>query len=195
MSGFTEILQAIDAGKPQATEELLPLVYDELRKMAERHLASERPGQTLQATALVHEAWMRLVGKDREQAEVAWNSRGHFYAAAATAIRRILIENARRKHSQKRGGDLQRQPLDDQSAVILPEPLEDQLALDDALRKLAQTHPEAARVVDLLYFSGLTLPQAAATLGISERTAGRHWAYARAWLRRELEPEENSPGS
>lgn len=184
MSEFTEIIQAIEGGDPHAAVRLLPLVYDELRKLAAAHLANEQPGQTLQPTALVHEAYLRLVGGANPE---QWNGRGHFFGAAAVAIRRILIENARRKQSLKRGGDFLRQELRDDLPPSLPEPQEDLLALDEALQKLAVINPQAAELVQLLYFGGLTLPEAAQTLDVSPRTAGRLWAYARAWLRREIE--------
>jgi RNA polymerase sigma factor (TIGR02999 family) len=183
MNEFTEIIQALDAGDPTASEKLLPIVYEELRKLASIQLAKERPGQTLQATALVHEAYLRLLGGANPE---QWNSRGHFFSAAAIAIRRILIENARRKDSLKRGGGLVRQELNDVPDE-LAEPSEDLLALDEALTKLAGIHAQAAEVVQLLYFAGLTLPEAAQALDVSPRTAGRLWAYARAWLRREME--------
>jgi RNA polymerase sigma factor (TIGR02999 family) len=189
MSEVTEIIRAIEAGDLQAADRLLPLVYDELRKLAAVHLAKEQPGQTLQPTALVHEAYLRLVGGTNPE---QWNSRGHFFAAAGIAIRRILIDNARRKQSVKHGGGFARRQLDEQP-LCLPEPQEDLLALDEALQKLATVHPQAADLVQLLYFAGLTLPDAARTLHISPRTAGRLWAYARAWLRREIEgPGEHS---
>lgn len=184
MSEFTEIMQAIEAGDPQVVEQLLPLVYDELRKLAAAHLASEQPGQTLQPTALVHEAYLRLIGGANPE---QWNGRGHFFAAAAVAIRRILIENARRKRSQKRGAGFLAQEWHDDLPLSLPQPQEDLLALDEALQKLAVVNPQAAELVQLLYFGGLTLPEAARTLDISPRTAGRLWPYARAWLRREME--------
>lgn len=184
MSDFTEIMQAIDSGDSLAAERLLPVVYDELRKLASAHLAKEQPGQTLQPTALVHEAYLRLVGGANPQ---QWQSQGHFFAAAAIAVRRILIENARRKQSLKRGGGFLRREWEDDVAPSLPEPQEDLLALDEALQKLAGINPQAADVVQLLYFAGLTLPEAADTLGVSPRTAGRLWAFARAWLRREVE--------
>lgn len=182
MSEFTEILHAAETGDPSAADKLLPLVYDELRQLAAVHLANEQPGQTLQPTALVHEAYLRLIGGANPE---PWNNRGHFFAAAAVAIRRILIDNARRKQSLKRGGDLIRRNLID-VPLNLPEPRENLLALDEALEKLANVQPQAAELVQLLYFAGLTLPEAAQTLGISPRTAGRQWTYARAWLRREI---------
>lgn len=187
MSDFTEALQALEAGDDRAAERLLPLVYDELRRLASAHLANEPAGQTLQPTALVHEAYLRLQGGAQP---VNWNGRGHYFAAAAIAIRRILIENARRKQSLKRGGQFARQNLEHDLVPVLPETREDLLALDEALHKLATTHPQAAELVQLLYFAGLTLPEAAQSLGVSPRTAGRWWAYARAWLRREIEPED-----
>lgn len=190
MSDFTEIMQAIEAGDPLATDRLLPLVYDELRKLAAAHLASEQSGQTLQPTALVHEAYLRLIGGANPE---RWNGRGHFFGAAAVAIRRILIENARRKQSLKRGGGFLRQHLDDEfSPTSLPEPHEDLLALDEALQKFAGVNPQAAELVQLLYFGGLTLPEAAQALDVSPRTAGRLWAYARAWLRREIEGDSTA---
>ncbi|MBY0523163.1 MAG: sigma-70 family RNA polymerase sigma factor [Gemmataceae bacterium] len=187
MSEVTRILNAIDRGDPGAAEHLLPLVYDELRRLAAQRLAEERPGQTLQPTALVHEAYLRLV--DADQA-TRWNSRGHFFAAAAEAMRRILVDNARRKHSLKRGGDRRRVDFDE-GTLSAPEPPEDLLALDAALSKLAEKDRAAADLVQLRYFGGLTLPDAAETLGISPRTAGRLWAFARAWLRREVEGNDS----
>lgn len=189
MTEFTKILQAIDDGDPMAADRLLPLVYGELRMLAANHLANELPGQTLQPTALVHEAYLRLIGGANQE---QWNGRGHFFAAAAVAIRRILIDNARRKRSLKRGGSFARQELHDDLPPILPGPREDLLALDDALQKLADVHSHAAELVQLLYFAGLTLPEAAQTLGVSPRTAGRLWAFARAWLRREIEGDSPS---
>jgi RNA polymerase sigma factor (TIGR02999 family) len=180
MNDVTRILSAIEQGDPKASEQLLPLVYEELRKMAARRLAQEKPGQTLHATALVHEAYLRLV--DREEAK-NWRSRGHFFAAAAASMRRILIDNARRKRAGKRGGNLRRQPLED---MATPEPDEELLALDDAMRKLAEIDPEKARLVELRYFAGLTGEQAAEVLGLSPATVDRHWAYARAWLHAEV---------
>jgi RNA polymerase sigma factor (TIGR02999 family) len=183
MSDVTRILSAIEQGDPHAADELLPLVYDELRKLAAQRLAQEKPGQTLQATALVHEAYLRLVDIERAQ---EWNSRGHFFAAAAEAMRRILIETARRKQSGKHGGGLVRQDLD---AVDLaaPDSPEDVLALDEALQKLADHDKGAADVVRLRFFAGLPLPEVAELLNISPRTADRLWAYARAWLHQEIQ--------
>lgn len=178
MSEVTRILSAIKKGDLSAGEQLLPLVYDELRRLAAQKLAAERPGQTLQATALVHEAYLRLIG-DKEEPR-PFKDRGHFFAAAATAMRRILIDNARRKQTQKHGGDLQRHELDN---VPAPERDEDLLALDQALAKLAAQDPMKSKLVELRYFAGLTGEQAAEVLGISPTTADRHWAYARAWLR------------
>jgi RNA polymerase sigma factor (TIGR02999 family) len=188
VSEVNEIMHAIEAGDPLAADRLLPLVYDELRKLATAHLGQEQPGQTLQPTALVHEAYVRLVGGANPE---QWNSRGHFFAAAAVAIRRILIDNARRKRSLKRGGQFARRELDE-LPLPLPEPREDVLALDEALRKLEVADPQAAKLVQLLYFGGLTLPEAARTIGVSPRTAGSLWAYARAWLRREIEADDGS---
>jgi RNA polymerase sigma factor (TIGR02999 family) len=182
MSEVTRILQAIEQSDPHAAAQLLPLVYDELRRLAAAKLAQEQPGQTLEATALVHEAYLRLVGDNPEQ---PWDSRGHFFAAAAEAMRRILIEHARHKHSRKRGGDRHRLDLDT-AAPAAPEPDEDLLALDAALHKLAQHDSRVAKLVELRYFAGLTGDQAAAVLGMSPSAADRHWVYARTWLRREL---------
>ena len=183
MNEVTKTLSAIEQGDPHAAEQLLPLVYEELRKLAAERMAQEKPGQTLQATALVHEAYLRLVDVDREQ---RWNSRGHFFAAAAEAMRRILIETARRKQGPKQGGHLARQDLD---AVDLaaPESPERVLALDDALQKLTEQDKTAADVVRLRFFAGLPLPEVAKLLGISPRTADRLWAYARAWLHHEMQ--------
>jgi RNA polymerase sigma factor (TIGR02999 family) len=182
MSEITRILSAIEQGDPHAAEQLLPLVYDDLRMLAARRLACEKPGQTLQATALVHEAYLRLVGAGDEP---RWDSRGHFFAAAAEAMRRILVENARHKMARKHGGGLMRQDLDAE-ALVAPEPGVDLLALDAALHRLAEHDPLKARLVELRYFAGLTGDQAAAALGISASSADRHWVYTRAWLRREL---------
>ncbi len=181
MSDVTRILSAIEQGDPKAAEQLLPLVYDELRKLAAQRLAQERPGQTLQATALVHEAYLRLVGTP---AESRWDSCGHFFAAAAEAMRRILIDRARRKTRPKHGGDRQRVDLDE--AVAVAEPPHDLLALDQALAKLTQEEPRKAELVKLRFFAGLTIPEAAKVLGISTATAERHWNYARVWLYAEL---------
>jgi RNA polymerase sigma factor (TIGR02999 family) len=178
MSEVTRILSAIEQGEPHAAEQLLPLVYDELRKLAARKLAREAPDQTLQATALVHEAYLRLVDVEKVQ---HWDSRGHFFAAAAEAMRRILVENVRRKKSQKRGGDRERVPLD-QIEFGLATPDDDLLALDEALTRLAAERPAVAELVKLRFFAGQTMAEAAQTLGISPATAGRHWNYARAWL-------------
>jgi RNA polymerase sigma factor (TIGR02999 family) len=182
MSEVTRILSAIEDGDPQAAEQLLPLVYDELRKLAQQKLAQEKPGQTLQATALVHEAYLRLVDVDKAQ---QWNSRGHFFAAAAEAMRRILIDRAREKGADKRGGGRQRLDVDaiDLATTATPDQL---LALDEALAKLARADPEAARLVELRYFAGLTVNEAGQALGISTATAYRHWNYARVWLYSEL---------
>jgi RNA polymerase sigma factor (TIGR02999 family) len=178
MSEVTRILSAIEQGDPHAAEELLPLVYDELRKLAAAKLAKEKPGQTLEATALVHEAYLRLVGGNQAQ---DWQGRRHFFAAAAEAMRRILIESARRKRGPERGGDFTRHDLDpDQPSPPGPSPR--LLALDEALDRLAAIEPRAAEVVKLRYFAGLTVAEAAAALGISPRTADADWAYARAWL-------------
>ena len=178
----TQILSAIEAGDPTAAAELLPLVYDELGKLAAARLADERPGQTLQATALVHEAYLRLVGGGRPQ---DWNGRGHFFAAAAEAMRRILVEAARHKRSQKAGGGRQRLALDDVEPPA-EGPDTDLIALDEALEKLERKDPRKARLVKLRFFAGLTVDQAARTLGISPSTADEDWAYARSWLRLEI---------
>jgi RNA polymerase sigma factor (TIGR02999 family) len=180
MSDVTGILSAIEQGDPHAAEQLLPLVYDELRKLAVQKLAQEKPGQTLEATALVHEAYIRLVGPKETR---AYRDRGHFFAAAAQAMRRILVDNVRRKQTQKRGGGLKRQQLE---AIAAPKPDEELLALDEALGKLAATDPQKAKLVELRYFAGLTGEEAAEVLGISATTADRHWAYARAWLQAEV---------
>jgi RNA polymerase sigma factor (TIGR02999 family) len=176
MSELTRILTALERGDTAAAGQLLPLVYDELRRLAAQKLAGEAPGQTLQPTALVHEAYLRLVGAD---AAAQWHGGDHFFAAAAEAMRRILIDNARRKRTLKRGGDRQRQPLD---GLAAPEPDDELLALDEALQRLAAQDPQKAKLVELRYFAGLTGEQAARVLGISPTTADRHWAYARAWL-------------
>jgi RNA polymerase sigma factor (TIGR02999 family) len=178
MNEVTRILSAIEKGEPHAADQLLPLVYDELRKLAVQKLAQEKPGQTLQATALVHEAYLRLVDVDKAQ---QWDSRGHFFAAAAEAMRRILVESARRHQALKRGGGLERINLPE-LAEAAQEVQVDLLALDDALNKLEALHPEKAQVVKLRFFAGCSLEDSAQTLGISRATAQRHWAYARAWL-------------
>jgi RNA polymerase sigma factor (TIGR02999 family) len=178
MSDATRILSQIEQGDPQAAEELLPLVYDELRKLAAAKLAHENPGQTLQATALVHEAYVRLVGGDDSR---QWDSRGHFFAAAAEAMRRILINRARDRGRQKRGGTLRRVDLD-AIEIALDTPDEDLLAVDEALQQLAADDKLCADLVQLRFFAGLSLGEAAQALGMPRRTAERHWAYARAWL-------------
>jgi RNA polymerase sigma factor (TIGR02999 family) len=177
MKEVTRILSAIEQGDAQAAAQLLPLVYDELRKLAAQKLAQERPGQTLQATALVHEAYLRLVDTEKVQ---RWDSRGHFFAAVAEAMRHILIDNARRKRRPKHGGDRHRVSLDE--ALVLGAAPDDLLALDEALEDLERADPSKARLVKLHYFAGLTLEESGEVLGISYRTAKRYWAYARAWL-------------
>jgi RNA polymerase sigma factor (TIGR02999 family) len=189
MSEVTRILSAIEQGDPRAADELLPLVYDELRHLAAQKLAQEKAGQTLQATALVHEAYLRLV--DDEQAR-HWNGRGHFFAAAAEAMRRILIDNARRKRRRKHGEGRARVDLD-RLEVAAPERDADLLALDEALTHLTTTDPRAAELVKLRYFAGLTIPQAAEVLGVSPRTADFLWAYARSWLLQKIEGERAPP--
>jgi RNA polymerase sigma factor (TIGR02999 family) len=179
MSDVTQVLQAIEHGDPQAAEQLLPLVYEELRKLAAYRMANEAPGQTLQATALVHEAWLRLAGNEK------WDSRAHFFGAAAEAMRRILIENARRKKALRHGGDQVR--LDIQEVEIAAPVKEDELlAIDLALEKLSAQDKPKAELVKLRFFAGLTIEEAAATLHISEATAKRWWAYVRAWLFSEM---------
>jgi RNA polymerase sigma factor (TIGR02999 family) len=181
MSDVTRILTAIERGDVKAANELLPLVYEELRRLAAQKMSQERPGQTLQATALVHEAYIRLVGlEDRN-----WSGRTHFFAAAAEAMRRILIENARRKRRLKRGIAQERVDLDD-AYLAIEEPSEDIVALDEALAKLADEDSVKAELVKLRYFAGLTIEQAAQLLGISRATADRYWSYARAWLFHEI---------
>jgi len=183
MSDVTQILQAIEAGDARAAAELLPLVYDELRKLAALRMAEEKPDQTLQATALVHEAYLRLV----ENSPVNhWNSRGHFFAAAAEAMRRILVESARRKKAEKYGGGWQRHELID-AELAVDSTSDDLFAVDEALTRFGAKHPRAAQLVHLRFFLGLTLEEAASQLGLETRTAYRDWAYARAWLRRELD--------
>jgi RNA polymerase sigma factor (TIGR02999 family) len=190
MSDVTRILSAIEQGDPSAAGQLLPLVYDELRLLAAQRLATEQPGQTLQATALVHEAYLRLVGAEQVQ---RWDSRRHFFAAVAEAMRRILIDRARDKRRLKRGGSWRRLRLDDIDLSV-SEPPDDLPALDEALQKLAREDPLCAELVKLRFFAGLTLEEAAATLDIARRTADRYWAFARSWLYDELskggEPDE-----
>jgi RNA polymerase sigma factor (TIGR02999 family) len=182
MSEITRILNAAEQGDPQAAAELLPLVYDELRRLAVRKMAEEKPGQTLQATALVHEAYLRLVDVDQQQ---QWNGRGHFFAAAAEAMRRILVEKARRAGRTKHGGELSRQNVDDIEIATPAKPAE-VLAIDEALGKLAIHSDQAAQLVKLRYFAGLTIREAADVLGVSSRKADQIWAYARAWLLAEM---------
>lgn len=191
MADVTHILTAAAAGDAQAASELLPLIYDELRKLAAARLAHENPGQTLQPTALVHEAYVRLVGGTDEPRQ--WSGRGHFFAAAAEAMRRILVEAARRKGRVRHGGGLTRHDVDEVE-VALPEPPEDLLALDEALERLVQRDPVKAEVVKLRHFAGQTVDEAAAALGISPATADRYWAYARAWLHAEI-TRGDRPGS
>ena len=182
MSDVTQILAAVEAGDPHAAHELLPLVYDELRRLAAAHLADERRGQTLQPTALVHEAYLRLVGPEPDR---HWSGRGHFFAAAAEAMRRILIENARRKTADKRGGGRTRVSLDRVDAVTIAPP-DELLALDEALGRLAHHDPVAGQLVKLRYYAGLSMEQAAEALGVSSATAYRHWTFGRAWLHGQL---------
>jgi RNA polymerase sigma factor (TIGR02999 family) len=190
MVAITQVLNAIDQGDPHAPEQLLPLVYDELRKLAAEKMAQERPGQTLQATALVHEAYVRLV--DGKQAQ-HWNSRGHFFAAAAEAMRRILVEQARHKKSAKCGGQLRRVEMHEEH-LAAPTRSVDLIALDEALTKLAVQDRRKAELVNLRFFAGLTIQQAAAALGIAESTADADWAYAKSWLRLELaDPSDPQP--
>jgi RNA polymerase sigma factor (TIGR02999 family) len=185
MNDVTTILSAIEHGDPRAADQLLPLVYEELRVLAAQRLAREKPGQTLQATALVHEAYLRLV--DDKQAQ-HWNSRGHFFAAAAEAMRRILVENARRRQTDKHGGGHRRVELSETGPVLDAEPSEI-LALDEALSSLAREDPDAARLVELRIFAGLSVEQAAEAAGMSRAHAYRHWSYARAWLNAQLARE------
>jgi RNA polymerase sigma factor (TIGR02999 family) len=188
MNEVTHILSAVEQGDPQAAEQLLPLVYQELRQMAAQKLAQEKPGQTLQPTALVHEAYLRLVGAGQEQ---RWDHRGHFFAAAAEALRRILVENARRKKRLKHGGRRQRVPLV-VAVAAANAPSDDMVALDEALARLEEEDPVKARLVELRFFAGLPVEEAARCLGISRATADRYWAYARAWLYERLYAGENS---
>jgi RNA polymerase sigma factor (TIGR02999 family) len=189
MSDVTVVLDAIQAGDPEAPAQLLPLVFDDLRRLARHRLAHEAPGQTLQPTALVHEAYLRLVG---EKEELHWDNRGHFFAAAAEAMRRILVENARRKQATKHGGGGRRVPLAEFHRIT--EFAQDLLGLDEALTRFAAEEPDKARLVQLRFFAGLSTPDATATLGTSVATAERWWTFARAWLYNELEGgEENLP--
>jgi RNA polymerase sigma factor (TIGR02999 family) len=183
MNEATRLLSAAQQGDPAAAERLLPLVYDELRRLATQRLAKEKPGQTLQATALVHEAYLRLIDTEKAQ---HWDSRGHFFAAAAEAMRRILVERARRKGRARHGGGLRRLNLLEEELVV-SHPAEEILLLDEALTRLSEVRPQAAEVVKLRFFSGLTIDETASVIGISPRTAGRLWVFARAWLRREMD--------
>jgi RNA polymerase sigma factor (sigma-70 family) len=207
MSGVTQILGAIERGDPKAAEQLLPLVYDELRKLAAARLAHEKPGQTLQATALVHEAYLRLVGSAcraepglQTDADVSarsrpaggtYSSRGHFFAAAAEAMRRILVESARRKKRIRHGGDLRRVDLD-QAAEVSVQPPDDLLDLSEAIDRLEKTDAVAAQILKMRYFTGLSLPEVADALGMSLRTVERNWTFARTWLHRELKGRDGS---
>ena len=184
MSDVTRILQSMEGGHPEAADELLSLVYDELRKLAAARMAQERPGQTLQATALVHEAWLKLAGSERQK----WRGRAHFFGAAAEAMRRILIDQARRKATMKRGGNQPPEELHE-SRIELQAPSAEILAVHDALDELAAEDRVAAEVVKLRYFVGLSIPEIADALGMSARTADRHWAFARSWLKRAIEAE------
>jgi RNA polymerase sigma factor (TIGR02999 family) len=189
MSEVTRLVNAIAQGDPLAAEQLLPLVYNELRRLAAHKLAEEAPGQTLQPTALVHEAYLRLVGAPQH-----WDGRGHFFAAAAEAMRRILVENARRKQRQRHGGGRKRVELAEHDAAVSAPP-EDLLAVDEALTRLAAEDPMAAEVVKLRFYVGLSVEEAGEALGISRANAYRHWAYARAWLRCALQGEGDAPAS
>ena len=189
MSEVTRVLAAVGQGDQQAAEQLLPLVYAELRQLAAQKLAREAPGQTLDATALVHEAYLRLVGCDAKR---PWDNRGHFFAAAAEAMRRVLVENARRKQRVKHGGGRQRLDLDEACPVVQP-PSDDVLALDEALTRLAACDPVRAELVKLRFFAGLTMPEAAQALGLSLATAERHWTFVRTWLFAELTGGEAQP--
>lgn len=182
MHEVTRILSAIEQGDPSAAEQLLPLVYEELRRLAAEKMREERPGQTLQATALVHEAYIRLVDVEKAQ---HWDSRGHFFAAAAEAMRRILVDNARRKASSKRGGSLERHVFEE-AKVTTPDHADELLALDEALTQLAEVDAVSAELVKLRFFAGLTTDQAAEALGMSPRSAYYAWTYARSWLHRRL---------
>lgn len=185
-SDITQLLNAAEQGNDAAASQLLPLLYDELRRLAAQKLAQEKPGQTLQATALVHEAYLRLVKVEEPQ---QWNGRGHFFAAAAEAMRRILVENARRKKRLKHGGDWAQQEFHS-DLIAAPEEPEDLLGIDEALTRLALKEPIAAQLVQLRYFGGLTIKESAEILGISARTADTYWAYARSWLRAQLDSDK-----
>jgi RNA polymerase sigma factor (TIGR02999 family) len=191
MANVTLLLDSIESGDPDASAQLLPLIYDELRRLAAHRLANEAPGQTLDPTGLVHEAYLRLVTPPKSSRHAAakpeprWDNRGHFFAAAAEAMRRILVENARRKRSLKRGGGMTRRDLE-QAKLLAPEPKEDLLALDEALKELGRADHIAAEIVKLRYFGGLPIAAAAKVLRISPRTADRLWSYARAWLHRHM---------
>ena len=185
MSAVTQILEAITRGEPKAADELLPLVYSELRRLAAHKMASENPGQTLQPTALVHEAWLRLTNDDQRK----WNDRTHFFAAAAEAMRLILVDNARRKRTQRHGGGQQRVEMPEIASAVL-ETDDKLLEVNEALEKFTALDPQKAQLVKLRYFVGMTLEQAAEALGISERTAKRYWAFARAWLHEEIKAQQ-----
>jgi RNA polymerase sigma factor (TIGR02999 family) len=187
-SDLTRLIEAVGQGDPQAARDLLPVVYDELRRLAAQRLAHETPGQTFEATALVHEAYLRLVGSEPER---PWNGRGHFFAAAAEAMRRILVENARRKHRFRHGGGLDRIDLD-RIDLAADQASDELLALSEALDRLSVEEPTVAEVVKLRYFAGLSIEEAASVLGVSVRTANRHWAYARAWLFQQLSPPDSA---
>jgi RNA polymerase sigma factor (TIGR02999 family) len=191
MTDVTSVLDALEPGDPHAAAQLLQLVYDDLRRLAAHRLAHEAPGQTLEPTALVHEAYLRLVGDAPDR---TWDGRAHFFAAAAEAMRRILVENARRKRAVKRGAGLVRRELDE-AELLAPQPREDLLALDEALTELEAVDRPAANLVQLRYFGGLSIPEAAQVLGISVRTAERLWTYARAWLHQQVKTagRENDP--
>jgi RNA polymerase sigma factor (TIGR02999 family) len=189
MSEVTQILSAIEQGDPKAAAQLLPLVYDELRRLAAQKLAQEKPGQTLEATALVHEAYLRLAGTSAEGAAREWQGRAHFFAAAAEAMRRILVEKARWKRRQKHGGGLPRVDFE-LANLSFPVPEEDLLALDEAMTRLAAEDPVRAKLVELRFYAGLSNEEAARVLGISGVTAKRYWRYARAWLHREVSKGE-----
>jgi RNA polymerase sigma factor (TIGR02999 family) len=189
MVDITQILSRIDQKDPSAAEQLLPLIYEQLRKLAAAKMAQEKPGQTLQPTALVHEAYLQLVDVSKVQ---HWNSRGHFFAAAAEAMRRILVDNARNKLRLKRGGNLQQRELNPVDLIAMESPQE-MLVIDDALDALAADDPQAAELVKLRYYAGFSIPEAAELIGLSRSTAYEHWAYARAWLRRQIDSGHDSP--